>query len=177
MRIAMHLETMRLPFLTATAADLMTRNPVSISQNATLKEALVLFTKKGLAVAPVIDRAGRAVGVLSSSDILVHEREKVEYLVPAQDEFPVEHSPLETADGEAIGRGFQVENVDVTRVRDLMTPAVFSVFPTTRAPEIVEEMLRLHVHHLFVVDSTGTLAGVISPLDILRKLELSGVRE
>ena len=116
-------------------------------------------------MAPVIDDAGRAVGILSSSDILVHDREKVEHLVPA-----VETSPMVTADGEHIRRGFQVENVDMTRVADLMTPAVFSVRPDTSAPKVVAEMLRLHVHHLFVVDNTGTLVGVISPLDVLRHL-------
>jgi len=147
------------------AGDLMTRNPVSINQRATLKEALALFTNKGFTVAPVIDNAGRAIGVLSTSDILVHDREKVDYLVPA-----TENSPMTTADGESIRRGFQVENVDKTCVADLMTPAVFAVRPDTPAPRVISEMLRLHVHHLFVVDRTGTLVGVISPLDILRKL-------
>jgi CBS domain-containing protein len=165
MKTAMTLEAPRLLLNADTAADLMTRNPVSLNQNAVLKEALALFTNKGFTVAPVIDNAGRAVGVLSSSDILVHDREKVDYLGPA-----VETSPMATADGEPIRRGFQVENVDTTRVADLMTPAVFSVRPDTPAPTVITEMLRLHVHHLFVVDEAGTLVGVISPLDILRNL-------
>jgi CBS domain-containing protein len=159
----------RLQLNADTAADLMTKNPVSINQNAYLKEALALFTSRGFTVAPVIDDAGRAVGVLSSSDILVHDRETVDYLVPE-----VESSPMVTGEGEPISRGFQVENVDTTRVGDLMTPAVFSVNPSTPASRVVTEMLRLHVHHLFVVDDAGTLVGVISPLDILRNLVPSG---
>jgi CBS domain-containing protein len=165
MNLAMTLESPRLLLNADTAAELMTKNPVSINQKATLKEALTLFTNKGFTVAPVIDNAGQAVGVLSSSDILVHDREKVEYLVPG-----VDNSPMTAADGEFIRRGFQVENVDTTRVADLMTPAVFSVQPDTPASKVIAEMLRLHVHHLFVVDKTGTLVGVISPLDILRSL-------
>jgi CBS domain-containing protein len=159
------LEPPRLTLTAETAAELMTENPVSIHQNATLKEALALFTTKGFGVAPVIDDAGRAVGVLSGSDILVHDREHVEHLVPA-----VELSSLVTPDGETIGRGFQVENVDGTRVRDVMTPAVFSVVPDTPAATVIENMLKLQVHHLFVVDRGGTLLGVISSLDILRKM-------
>src|SRR4051794_6904919 len=93
-----HLEAPRLLLNAATAGDLMTKNPVSINQNAVLKEALALFTNKGFTVAPVIDRAGRAVGVLSCSDILVHDREKVEHRVPL-----LEYSRLATADGELIG--------------------------------------------------------------------------
>lgn len=160
-------ENPRLRLNADTAADLMTANPVSLNQNATLKEALDLFTNNNFTVAPVIDNAGRAVGVLSSSDILVHDRERVEYLLPA-----VENAPMETQDGERIPGGFQVENVDVTRVAELMTPAVFSVYRETTASDVIAEMLRLRVHHLFVVDRARTLVGVISPLDIVRNLVL-----
>jgi len=165
MKLATLREPARLHLNADTAADLMTANLVSINQNATLKEALTLFTNKNFTVAPVIDDAGRAVGVLSVSDILVHDRESVEYLLPA-----VENARMETEDGERIGGGFQVENVDVTRVADMMTPAVFSVYRETKAAEVIAEMLRLHVHHLFVVDRARTLVGVISPLDIVRNL-------
>ena len=165
MKLAMNYDAPRLMLNADTAGELMTRNPISINQNATLHEALALFTTKGFGVAPVIDKAGRPVGVLSCSDIIVHDRENPEHLVPA-----VETSPMTTADGESIRRGFQVENVNTTRVADMMTPAIFSVTPETPAPDVIAEMLRLHVHHMFVVDRTGTLVGVISPLDILRNM-------
>ncbi len=165
MNVSLVLETPRLLLNADTAADLMTKRPVSINQRANVKEALALFATKNFTVAPVIDNAGRAVGVISGSDILVHDRERVEYLAPA-----VETSPMVTQNGEHIGRGFQVENVETTRVGDIMTPAVFSVRPDTPADKVIEEMLKLQVHHLFVVDKAGTLVGVISTLDVLRNL-------
>jgi len=70
-RLALHAET---------AADLMTANPVSVREDATLREALGLLIDKGYSAAPVIDRAGRPVGVLSRSDLLVHDRETAEHL-------------------------------------------------------------------------------------------------
>ena len=74
MKVAMMLETIpRLALQADTAADLMTANPVSVSQNASLREALALLIDKGYSAAPVIDKAGRPVGVLSRSDLLVHE--------------------------------------------------------------------------------------------------------
>ena len=42
---------------------------------------------------------------------------------------------------------------------ELMTPAVFSVAPDTPARRVVEEMLALHVHRMFVVDDGGFLVG------------------
>jgi CBS domain-containing protein len=150
-----------------TAGDLMTPNPVSLRADATLREAIALLTDKGYSAAPVIDDAGLPVGVLSRSDILVHDREAVAYAgIPPYyaDEEPV----LPT--GERLGGGFQVEVTDQTRVCDLMTPVVFAVAPDTPAPDVVREMLKLKVHRLFVVDDSGVLVGVISTQDVLRHL-------
>src|SRR5262245_45057673 len=72
----------RLTFGAETAADLMTPNPVSIAADATVKEAAAFLADKGFSAAPVIDRAGRPVGVLSQSDLVVHQREKAEYVPP-----------------------------------------------------------------------------------------------
>jgi IMP dehydrogenase len=49
----------------------MTPNPVSIGQLTTVRDAAAFLTAKGISAAPVIDGAGRAVGVVSSTDILV----------------------------------------------------------------------------------------------------------
>jgi CBS-domain-containing membrane protein len=159
--------TLRLPAST-TAADLMVRNPISLRADANIREALVLLTDKGFSAAPVIDDAGRPVGVLSRSDLLVHDRERGDYL-PHSPAYFYEQE-LKTRKGDAV-TGFEVENVDPTTVRDLMTPAIFSVGPDTPAAKVVSEMLGLHVHRLFVVDQAGVLVGVISTMDILKHLK------
>lgn len=149
------------------ARELMTANPISISQNAPLREALVLFAEKGFSAAPVIDKSGRPVGVLSQSDIIIHDREKVTYLAEAPEYYYRSH--LATREGERL-EDFQVEKADQTPVRDLMTPAVFSVKADTPSAQVIEQMLALRVHRLFVVDDDNTLVGVISALDVLRRL-------
>ncbi|MFN4261229.1 MAG: CBS domain-containing protein [Gemmataceae bacterium] len=152
----------------ATAEELMTVNPVSIRADASVREAVAMLTDKGFSAAPVIDGAGRPIGVLSRSDIIVHDRETVEYVAEVPEYF--HRSDLQTSQGEQLARGFQVEKVDPTRVRDIMTPVVFSVEPTTSARAVVEQMVALHVHRLFVVDSDGVLVGVVSAIDVLRHL-------
>jgi len=150
-----------------TAADLMTANPVSISADAPVKEAVAFLTDKGFSAAPVIDKAGRPIGVVSQADIVVHDRETVEY-VPVK---PQGYEPAPTTSaGETLPKGFQIENVDRTTVRDIMTPAVFSVGPNTPAQKVIEEMLALQIHRLFVIGKDGVLVGVISTVDILRRL-------
>ncbi len=151
-----------------TAADLMTPNPVSIRDVATVPEAVALLVDKGFSAAPVIDEAGRPVGVLSRADIVVHDREKIEHLAPIPEYY--QKSELRTDTGETLEWGFQVESPDRTRVRDIMTPVVFSVTPESSAARVVKDMVALKVHRLFVVDPAGVLVGVISALDVLRHL-------
>ena len=40
-----------------------------------------------------------------------------------------------------------------------------------RRPQVVEDMLALRVHRLFVVDDGGALVGVVTATDVLRRLE------
>jgi CBS domain-containing protein len=165
----MELEVSRPLMLGAeTAADLMTANPVSIREHATVREAITLLIDRRVSAAPVIDAAGRPVGVLSQTDILVHDRERVERVLPAPEFF--HRADLTRPEGEALPRGFQVEKVDPTRVDELMTPIVFSVGPHAPAWTVIQEMLALRVHRMFVVADDGVLIGVISALDVLRHL-------
>jgi CBS domain-containing protein len=156
----------RLTLWAETAAELMMPNPVSIRAEATVREAVAALTDHGFSAAPVIDEAGRPVGVVSRADVLVHDREKGADQGPAA---YYDRADLATA-GERLGAGFHVEAVDRTLVRDIMTPAVFSVAPGAAAAKVVEQMLALKVHRLFVVERDGTLVGVISALDVLRHL-------
>jgi CBS domain-containing protein len=132
----------RLTLWAETAADLMMPNPMSIRADATVREAIEVLTDHGFSAAPVIDEAGRPLGVISRADILVHDREK----------------------------GAEQGAVDTTPVRDIMTPAVFSVRPGTPAAGVIEQMVELKVHRLYVVEEDGTLVGVITTLDVLRHL-------
>jgi CBS domain-containing protein len=146
------------------AQELMHPNPISIRDSANIQELITLLTDKGFSAAPVIDEAGHPVGVVSRSDVLVHERERTTAVEPALEYYREEELAISRHEG------FHVEQVDHTAVRDIMTPAVFTVTPDTRAREVVAQMLKLHVHRLFVVDETGVLIGVISSFDVLRRL-------
>jgi CBS domain-containing protein len=148
MNSAPTLETLatRLVLAEKKAVELMTPSPVSIGENATVREAIELLTRREISGAPVIDQAGRPVGVVSRGDILVHDREAIDYAGPADEAEPV------------------------TRVRDIMTPVVFCISPDAPASRVVREMVDLKVHRLFVVDDLGVLVGVITVLDVLRHL-------
>jgi CBS-domain-containing membrane protein len=52
-----------------------------------------------------------------------------------------------------------------------MTPVVFSVTPDAPVERVVNDLVDLNVHHVFVVDRHGILVGVISALDVVKRLE------
>ncbi len=58
-----------------------------------------------------------------------------------------------------------------------MTPVVFCVDPDYPLAKVVSQMVGLNVHRLFVIDTDGSLVGVISALDILRSLGHDGALE
>jgi CBS domain-containing protein len=148
-----------------TALELMSPNPLSLREHLTLKEAIAFLVDRNISGAPVIDAAGRPVGVLTQSDILVHDREEVEHVDPPEVEYG---TPLPGKWWE----NFQVEKVDTTPVSEVMTPAVFCVHLETPAFKVVEQMRELNVHRLFVVDEDGVMVGVITAMDIIRHLDL-----
>lgn len=162
-------KTTRLPRMSLAvdiAGDLMSTNPISLERDATVHEAVALMTDRNFDAAPVIDAKGRPVGVVTVTDILVHDREYARYLKTG--DMTVRTDPIAHA---KIPDNFGIEVVDRTRVEEIMTPTIFTVLENTPAPEVVRKMLELKVHHIFVADRDGTLVGVISTCDILRCLE------
>ncbi|HTU19261.1 MAG TPA: CBS domain-containing protein [Gemmataceae bacterium] len=147
-----------------TAEELMVPNPISLRGDATIPEAVALMTDRGFCAAPVIDDAGRPIGVLSRTDVLIHEREQVRHAEPAE-EFQGEGRPRRSRH-----EGFSIEIADSTSVSDIMTPTVFTVRMNTPVVDVVKRMCELKVHQLFVVDEEDSLIGVISALDIVRNL-------
>jgi CBS domain-containing protein len=151
----------RLTLCADTASDLMVPNPISLRAEANVAEAMLLFTEKGITAAPVIDDSGHPIGVISRSDLLIHQCED------------------QRQRGGAYFHASSFESVDATpkpsttmNVADLMTPAVFAVSEDTPVHRVVSDMLGLHVHRLFVVDEDGTLVGIITTMDVLKHLEM-----
>jgi CBS domain-containing protein len=91
MKTLNHRQPVTAPILRArTAADFMTPNPVSIGRMSSVREAAAFLTARGISAAPVIDAAGRPIGVVSRSDILIHHQ------TPTVDRTPV-HSVMTPA--------------------------------------------------------------------------------
>lgn len=136
----------------ATARDLMTRNPRSIRQTTSVEKAAEFLSFEGISGAPVIDEAGRPLGVVSRTDVLRH--------LGRRSDFNSSANLNDLADGLRERGGMPVSQI--------MTRAVFSVRPEAPAAKVIAKLIALEVRRLFVVDRSGVLIGVISAFDLLR---------
>src|SRR5947209_8244999 len=109
------------PFVTLTAADLMSREVVAIPKHLSVRKAAHLLGEARVSGAPVIDARGVCVGVISATDF-VHL---------ADTENPTPRRPA----GGCVCSEWQVielENLPPDEVGCFMTPDPVTVRPDTR---------------------------------------------
>jgi CBS domain-containing protein len=137
----------------------MTPNPKSINRHATVRETAEILHEHGLHIAPVIDDAGRPIGVVSRTDLLDYWGRRRDRL-----------AALAAGELNAASAPGPEEPGDELTVPEIMTPVVFGVRTNAPIASVVEKMIALEVRCLFVTDADGVLVGTISVFDILLHL-------
>lgn len=122
-------------------AELMRTDLKTISAEATVADAVAALFAAQVSALPVLDRFGRAVGVLSTREILKAE------------------SGLQSP--RARDRLFEE-----TLVLEIMAPWPVTISPDADLRDAAREMLYLEAQRLFV-EENGALVGVISQTDIV----------
>jgi CBS domain-containing protein len=147
------------------ASTLMTPNPISITDVSTVRRAAKFLAEHHFSAAPVIDSTGRAVGVLSVTDIVRCTQDAAAQ--PIRTAY-YNHPSLELSAEQA--QELIIDGETDCEVRNIMTPMVIGVAPEASARQVIDVMLEHHVHRLFVIDETGILAGIITTFDVLRAM-------
>jgi CBS domain-containing protein len=122
-------------------AELMHRELKTISVDATIADAVDALTEAHVSALPVVDRFGRAVGVISTRDILT----------------------AESTFNNPRARDTLFEQTTVLEVMAGWPP---TIKPDLDVKEAAQQMLYFDVQRLFVEDEGG-LVGVISQSDVV----------
>jgi CBS domain-containing protein len=140
---------------TTTVRDVMTTSVVAVREHADFKEMVTAMRGRRISAFPVIDAAGRVIGVVSEADLLVKEAS------PGPPPGLVRLAWMLKERSKATG---------VTAAEVMTKPAV-----TIREDATVGDAARLmqshRVKHLPVVDDDGQLRGIISRADVLSVFE------
>jgi CBS domain-containing protein len=141
------------------ASDVMSRDVVSIGQSASVSEAIRLMLDRQISGLPVLDEAGKVVGILTEGDLLRRSETGTE-----------RHRPrwLEILMGPGRIAGEYVRTHG-RRVGEVMTRALIGVAEDTPLDEIVELMERRRIKRVPVL-AGDALVGIVSRADLLRAL-------
>jgi len=144
--------------LELTAADLMSRDPITISRHMTLHGAAHRLAQSHVTGAPVIDDDGRCVGVLSATDV-----------VRWVDEGRPQPGRSACQEGGYTSAWQMPDPVAVPdeEVSHHMTTDVVTAHSYTPIGELAQRMLDADIHRIIVLDAKGRPAGVVTGTDIL----------
>jgi CBS domain-containing protein len=121
--------------------DLMTIDPVTVAVDATVEDAEELLRRNRVSGLPVIDGAGRLVGVISQTDLLYLSLPSVQALIRHR------------------GSG--------TRVGEVMSAPPVTIDGELPIAEAARVMNESRLHRLVAVDRTGRPIGVLSAMDFV----------
>jgi CBS domain-containing protein len=122
-------------------SDLMHTDVLAVRSDATLAGVVEALADAHISGVPVVDRRGKLLGVVSTTDILQAQAERLE----------------------------GGENWEDQLVEDVMTRPPLTIPADADIREAAQRMLYAEVHRLFI-EKNGALAGVISQTDIVRAL-------
>lgn len=122
-------------------ADVMTIDPIVVSETATIEDAEELLRTHRISGLPVVDLAGRLVGVISQTDLLYLAIPTIQALIRHHD------SGL--------------------RVGEVMSVPPVTIESTATIRGAARQMHEERLHRLVVVDDHGRPVGVISAMDFV----------
>jgi CBS domain-containing protein len=134
--------------------SVMTADVVTATPSTPFRELVELLQRRRISALPVIDEAGKLVGIVSEADLLVKEG----YPRGADDAGMIDALRHRRRFGKAAG----------THAAEVMTRRVVTVPLGTEVATAARLMVRLGVKRLPVVDDQGRLAGIVTRSDLLK---------
>ena len=145
-----------------TAIDIMTPDPVVVTPDWDIGKATTIMIEKGFNGLPVIDDAGRLVGIICQSDIIAQQKK-----LPLPSFFTFLDGMINISSMKSLEK--EAQKIAATTVVDAMTPDPVSVSPDTGIETIAALMVDNNFHTLPVIED-GKLVGVVGKEDVLRTL-------
>jgi CBS-domain-containing membrane protein len=145
-----------------TANDIMTQEVISISPETEIAQAAKLLLTNRINGVPVINDAGKLVGILCQSDLIIQQKN-----IPIPSLFTLLDGFIPLTSSKKLDK--EVEKIAATKVADAMTPDPVTVNSDTGIEEIAALMVEKNYHTLPVVDA-DKLVGIVGKVDVLRTL-------
>jgi CBS domain-containing protein len=136
----------------ATVRDVMTTRVVTVRGDTPFKELAAMLASSRVSGVPVLDQAGKVIGVVSETDMLIKEADRAGH----------------RGSFAGLRRSRDREKAAGVTAAELMTSPPVTIGPDEPVQHAAFLMYDRAVSRLPVVDQAGHLVGIISQLDVLR---------
>lgn len=146
------------------AKDIMTKKVITASRETTIGELSKILIQNNISGAPVIDKDGILVGMVTDADIITEDLEPI---------FPIYFDPLIIS--YAFMDNFEkfeksMKEYLATPVADIMVKRVKTVREDSPVSEVARIMVKDRINRIPVVDESNKVQGIISRADILKSM-------
>ena len=137
--------------MSATVRDVMTTSVITVHGDTPFKEMAAMLGSSGVSGFPVIDQAGKVIGVVSETDMLIKEADRAS------------HPELFAG----LRRSRDLQKAAGVTAGELMTSPPVTIGPDEPVQHAALLMYDRAVERLPVVDEAGHLVGIVSQVDVL----------
>jgi CBS domain-containing protein len=134
--------------------EIMTKNVITVSPDASLKEVGIIFKEKRISGVPVVDKNNTIVGIVTLTDMLrildqIYIWKELEKLVP----------------GCKLSEMEQEEKAKA-KARDIMTKEVYTINEQGTIDDLMKMMFTKKIHSI-PVTREGKLVGIVGKRDVI----------
>lgn len=145
-----------------TAADLMSKEVITVTEEMTVKELAALLTDKNISGVPVVDNDGKLIGIVTESDLIdSNKKVHIPTVVSILDSFIYLENPDRMEQ--------EMRKIAGAVVGDIYTKDVTTVAPSSGVDELATIMSERNIHTLPVIDD-GHIVGIIGKRDIIKTI-------
>ena len=141
------------------ARDVMVSPVITMGEDDTVRDVAQLLLDKRISAVPIVDAAGKLVGIVTESDLMRRAEAGTEH----------PYSWLGFFLGDRVAAADYVRS-HATKVKDLMTRDVKTATPETPLFEIVDLFEENHIKRVPIVSTGGDLIGIVSRANILQAI-------
>jgi len=149
-----------------TAADIMTRQVITVTRETTVKELAELFVQHRISSLPVVDGEGKLVGMVTETDLIEQDRNlHIPTVISLFDGVFYLESERKLEE--------QLKKMTGKAVADIFTAKVETADPGMPISTIADIMSANRYNAVPVVDN-GKLVGIVARIDLIRTMIAEG---
>jgi CBS domain-containing protein len=148
-----------------TVAEIMDREPATVSPDDDVRKVIEVLQTNDLPGVPVVDEAGKVLGIITDSDLVISD-EEADFHLPHYVNIMGGVVFLESM------KHFEerAKKAFAATAEDMMTADPLTVGPDEPAEHAARLISEKHHNRLPVVDDEGRLVGVVTRVDVLAAL-------